>query len=212
MADHGGHDVAFVVLNYDVFLERALRWFDDRRFDSMDDYIKCSSVRLFKIHGSIDWHRPIAPVGTDWNYALREFNPLSPNTQEIWKDRAGGVRQINNMLVYPVLTAPLANKGPLDLVCPDNHKKALCETLARSRKFLVIGTSGLDADLLDVLSKNARQAHLVHYVGAADANDVATRFRTSVSEFNRARTAVWDKGLARYVSNREFQKFLQATV
>jgi hypothetical protein len=58
--------------------------------------------------------------------------------------------------LYPVMTLPLATKTPGDAVCPQSHLETLQAFLADCEKYLVIGTSGRDADLLHILSESPR--------------------------------------------------------
>jgi hypothetical protein len=59
--------VTFVTLNYDTILDRRLAL--DRPMRSMDDYGSHSSHwSLVKLHGSINWGRPI--VGSEWTESM----------------------------------------------------------------------------------------------------------------------------------------------
>jgi hypothetical protein len=84
----------------------------------------------------------------------------------------------NGSRLYPLLTAPLAGKGHADFVCPREHIQAAQEFLQTCRKFLIIGTSGLDDDLLNFLntSVTSQSRPYLHIVARDDVEAVAKRF------------------------------------
>jgi len=61
LAEHP-HDLLFIVLNYDNFLESALSSFNPKhQFDSINKYTSgYDHVKVVKLHGSINWFKQIA--------------------------------------------------------------------------------------------------------------------------------------------------------
>ncbi len=81
-------------------------------------------------------------------------------------------------------------------------------------KYLVIGTSGRDGDLLGLLADSVGQkVDALHYVGFSDINDVAKRFGARVKAFEEARInqecdfLQWKNGFRGYVSSPDFDRF-----
>jgi len=120
------------------------------------------SIRMVKLHGSVNWFRLIGAsrVGKTWFQAVQEMDvtPLV-NTSSIhvkeWHEPVINYTkdlEIDENFIYPVLTAPLAGKGSTATVCPEAHLAIAAEWLEDCRNFLIIGVSGFDEDLLSILN------------------------------------------------------------
>ncbi len=83
--------------------------------------------------------------------------------------------------------------------------------LRHCHKFLVIGSSGLDKDLLAVLSEclDRQSRPLVHFVGEGNAAiDAQTEFSRGVDQFRAASNIeILSSGFRRYVLSEEFKAF-----
>lgn len=150
-------DVLFLVLNYDDLLEKGLQSFDGSFvFGALKDYIRIErQAKLVKLHGSITWFKSIGSPSGDWHRQILDRDVLArtPDNEVIVATTAERTYQIElgANYVYPVLTAPLAGKGITDMVCPADHLQAAREFLGECHKFMVIGSSGVDEDLLELL-------------------------------------------------------------
>jgi hypothetical protein len=182
LAEHP-HDVLFMILNYDTLLETALNYFDNGfRFSNITDYIASDRpAKVVKFHGSTNWfvHIP-QKFGMEWDNAIKQFDIFAKATEKeiLIKSEVSEVRNHvdNGHLLYPLLTAPLAGKGVSDAVCPESHIKAAQEFLRGCQKFLIIGTSGLDEDLLSLLNSTLGSSKLyyhIHIVGDGKGADEA---------------------------------------
>ncbi len=215
----GSHRVVFIVLNYDRLLEDALEKYDrSLRIQSLDGYIQNSQARTFKIHGSIDWGVPL-PDAQDWDEAIRMLSGDPVEDSAIVFSRTNNVSREWNAAVngqsrrlYPHLTAPVTDKT---LVCPESHTAVLKEFLAECRKFLIVGCSGLDQDLLRLMSDHVPGACRVCYVnfGREATESVRQRFESVVKQFvvtGPASTAVAmsDVGFTRYLDTQELEQLL----
>jgi len=190
------HDILFIVLNYDNLLEQALTLFNpDLQFRYMAEYVDVNrNAKVVKLHGSINWFRRL-PGGrtTGWTELVAQLDVFKqfPEDEIIIKD---GIEKVidsadSNHLLYPLLTAPLAGKHIGDAVCPKSHIIAAQEFLKNCRKFLIIGTSGLDEDLLYLLNeavtyKPDESNTLIHLVDVGEAADKASaKFQKGVKAF-----------------------------
>lgn len=219
-----GFRVLFLTLNYDDLLEQALaRWDSGLRIQRMDDYVAPSRQALIiKLHGSIDW---ITPMGLrqeqTWEEAFEHFDGLTAASEILWHDvgqecRARDYSYSGKLKdarwVYPVITAPLAGKSDADIVCPASHIATLKDLLRNCGRYLFVGTSGLDDDLLAVLGQSVPDQSLAHYVSASDVGDVAKRVESTVPQF-RVMSEVagirYGRGFREYVLSGEFQQFLK---
>jgi hypothetical protein len=213
LAEHP-HDVLFIVLNYDTLLESALKHFDDKfRFDSISNYVAPEApAKVVKFHGSINWFVRMPKSTIGWDEAVEEFDISAkiPENQFRVIDGFDILRRYrdNRYYLFPLLTAPLAGKGVSDAVCPESHIKAAKEFLYDCQKFLIIGTSGLDEDLLSLLNsalKSSIKRYYIHIVGLQDeANGAGYRFRKNVRAFADCippTKSIWRDGFRAYLNN-----------
>lgn len=71
------HHAAFMTLNYDDFLEQALRTYGgtDYQFTGMGQYVQVDRrAKVFKIHGSIDWVAPFGNKSSTWEAEVRTLD------------------------------------------------------------------------------------------------------------------------------------------
>ena len=222
-------DVLFLVLNYDDLLEQALYLFTEGAisFESLDDYVRADrSVRVVKLHGSINWFRPIGPQNGQWKTLVKGMDVLTkPPDSEIHvatkrgkSDQARAYAiEIAGQRGYPVLTAPLAGKGVAAAVCPDTHLETTRQFLSDCRRFLVIVSSGIDLDLLDLLKQSMGvSSPWVQFVSGSvpQGKEVSHRF-ASKGLFGAVMSvdgnAAFGGGFERYVSSGALLTFLGAS-
>jgi hypothetical protein len=186
-------DVCFITLNYDVMLDRRLA--AHHPLDDFDDYIsRDKNWSLVKLHGSINWSYdldadpdPASPRGRlptgDKN--LRCFPPSAT---------LGEIRHGNHD--YPALALP---EGPEDrVVLPSRHLWWIESKLAHVPNFdlLVIGYSGLDVEVLNLITRSSTQVRLMTVVNQSleEAEVVFGRFRAAGIEPNWLELAHGDFG------------------
>ena len=182
------HDVAFVVMNYDTLLEQQLTAFDpEYRFDSLRSYIRHEELLVIKPHGSQNWLFPIGSRSQSdgWREVLRKWDgTIDMNSVSVIDGHRTmtGLAEDNTYL-HPLLTLPTANKTEADIVCPPDHLSALREFWGDCHKVLIVGSSGLDEDLISVLSEWDTWPRLTHLVtGPDDAPIVRERFAAVTKE------------------------------
>jgi len=212
------HDVLFLTLNYDTLLEKAISLYNPRiSFGNLSGYVDTSNVKVVKLHGSINWFRAIAEPG-DWFKAVEDFDPLSkPQAGNIMINNDTDVSslQFRSRLCYPVLTAPLAGKDPSAMVAPDRHVEVARNFISDCQKFLIIGCSALDNDLLEMLDETVTGASQVLLVaGLKQADAAAKRFMLGVTGFRNAveqgRIALSDVGFSVFLGTNDFRDFIKS--
>jgi len=165
-------DVLILTLNYDTFVESCIQvcgWV----FASLDDYAKRgSSFSLVKLHGSVNWAFEVVPYGGP------HFSSGTPGVGQILpfldsaRQNAGGwttddivfrpnpdldsMRYEDGRLFYPALSAPLGVRD--ELTCPTQHVEVAKARLAEMNdiNLLVIGYSGNDVEVMDILRDRDR--------------------------------------------------------
>lgn len=217
------HHVLFLVLNYDTLLEQALSMFDPQmKFDSMESYVrKGQQAKVVKLHGSINWFKLIGKNGS-WEELVKSQDVLKRTPDD--EVHVSGIEgPLTGVLIegnrpYPVLTAPLAGKSDNDTVCPRTHIETAKEFLKDCRKFLIIGTSGFDEDLMSLLDSSVKVSEppihpAIHVVDVSDKP--WQRFSTRVRAFNRwtlvSGSATYGIGFRNYVSSNHLQNFVKFT-
>jgi len=214
------HHVAFISLNYDTFLEQAIaKVLPELKIFGQDDYARAGRVAwVLKVHGSIDWSTPIGNMAQDWDDAIDSVTFPDILKQPIDVGKAIGHRIAdyqdpdNLRRVYPILTAPLAGKGDSEFLLPADQKTALAEFLEGCHKYLILGTSGKDDDLLGFLSQHAAKPTVINYVASGDESEVGEirhRFRSKITQFRgRDRDSeLFFNGFGGYIQNGDLKRF-----
>ncbi len=226
LAEHP-HKVLFITLNYDTLLETALAQYSasSYHFGDIKSYVTHNrNANVLKLHGSINWYRKIPnSEGKTWDDSLEGFDiSLKTSEKEIMVfNNSHSVDDIiiEKCRVFPILTAPLAGKGPTDIVCPESHIEAARVFLNDCYKYLIIGTSGLDSDLLFHLDSMlpANRPSLLQVVNRGqDATlDTWERFMQGVPALGNHLTTnagdTFNEGFRKYLSSKHFKEFVEYT-
>ena len=214
------------MLNYDDMLEQALYRFTngDVHFESLDDYVSTAyPAKVIKLHGSINWFKLIGPQNTEWKTSVRNNDVLFKSPDDAIHVATTNGRsdnkptyqiEISGQRVYPILTAPLAGKGATAMVCPEKHLATAREFLNDCSRFLIIGASGLDDDLLELLRESVRtRSPRVRFVSGSKAQgiEIWRRFESKVGPFRSVIGEVaFDGGFRDYVKSDAAANFLRA--
>ena len=235
------HEAVFVVLNYDTLLEDTLAEVEPNyAISEMGDYVALGrSVRIVKLHGSVDWGIPIgraqggnAAKGS-WNELLDRIDretlrgkvdadPREGGPQLVrvvgseacweWQSVIPQVDDPQTQHLYPLLTAPLAKKGGADVVCPPAHREALVEFFPACEKVLIAGTSGRDADLLALLRGHLGEIRSLYVVNEnrPAAEKAYNNFEEAVPILVGSEVSFYGAGLKEFAAAMEFSAFLSA--
>ena len=215
---HHPHEIAFIVMNYDDLLEKGLHRFHASMFffENLPDYIEVGrQARVYKLHGSINWLVALADSqGHSWADIVTSIDDLT-SLRDLEVHVVHGQTEVrnpwNNKFMYPLITMPLADKGEDAYVCPDAHVQQLREWLADCDKYLIVGTSGQDADLMALLRSAVKSPSILHYVSLNEAATVRARFEAAVPQFAATSPTTWDRGLVQYVNSEEFDQLARST-
>lgn len=219
------HEALFLVLNYDNLLEKAITRYDrSLTFQPISDYVKEGrQAKVVKLHGSINWFTTFSTHRSNgWEDLVRELDTTRKRDEgdihvlegiPTVKDSG-----IDSQWLYPLITAPLAGKGLTDAVCPESHLDAARDFLKDCKKFLIIGTSGLDEDLMTFLESSiAPNVDFNPAIQVVDADptlaeNTLRRFEIGVRAFNmviHSRESRIGGGFRSYLSSDEFHSFAQ---
>ena len=102
------------------------------------------------------------------------------------------------------------------MVCPTAHIQVAKDFLKQCRKYLIIGTSGLDEDLLALLDEAVPPSlhPTVQLVGLNDADQALQNFEKGVRAFQGQRSPppfgfLFQGGLRQYIDDGELAKFAE---
>lgn len=153
--------VCIVTFNYDCLIESALKQ-EGAMIKSLDDYITNPAFKLFKLHGSVDWGKPvIAPFdsvskGRDQSDVIKELIGsaesirLSSDVQII--NKQPGSMHASVPVFFPAIAIPVEKKS--EFVCPESHLLHLKELLRETRRILLIGWRGAEDHFNQLLHEN----------------------------------------------------------
>jgi hypothetical protein len=211
--------VMYLTLNYDTLLEIPLGRISNVRFDSEADYIADPRWLLVKLHGSTHWYRKFITnmrVGSEPEFInlLRQI-ALPPSLEEtVTMHPLPGHRNCawNGGAYYPALTVPV--DGKYEINCPDSHVARAREFLAQCPNYLIIGTSGRDDDLLDMLKAARPGGGQMRVVGRAHEHTVETyeRFKLALNPHSQREADVFwdDRGFSEFIDSGKLTEFLQS--
>ena len=181
-----GIDTAFVTVNYDTLLEKALTNVTGVEFGEEEKYVRPQkNFMLAKLHGSVGWgYSWIAESkrGDKRKWLSRlpsfEFASIRMGLNDNLSDR--------DSFHYPALALPVPGKGPF--TCPKAHILAIQDFLTDCRYYLFIGFSANDTDVLKLLNDCVK--HAPRLVGIVvekrDRGDVQDRLARDVPVFSGA--------------------------
>ena len=154
--------VMYLTLNYDLFLETALRRLYRIALSVPRHYLgEGFKWSLVKLHGSVNWGKKLLNPVSSRNSAeildeLTEELHLDPAIHVLdgWQEDA---RRVQNS--FYAITVPLKDKD--EFVCPEEHSGHAEEFLRGCTDFLVIGFSALDGHVLKLLKVVPRVQKLI---------------------------------------------------
>lgn len=116
-----------------------------------------------------------------------------------------------------MLTAPLAGKSPRDVVAPKAVVNHMATFVRQCRRFLIVGSSGLDDDLLELLNEWATDVEMLHVVGgrpqegnlAAWSESALEKYQQGVEAFSTAASVTpFPGGFVEYLNSNTIQELL----
>lgn len=211
-------DVAYVTLNYDLFIEEALQKEREMVFDDISKYIPSGEKWIYiKLHGSINWGRSINKItnpGDTVAAFLENIRVLDLDRDiepDIVVDNSYKSRPGTNVgyRFYPALSVPV--EGEYKLNCPQEHVSRLKDFLKECKNFLIIGVSGKDQDLLDILKETVTgDPKSIVLVGGNNVGDAHSNFLKGVPKFQNAGWQIYENGFSDFIIKGQLDSFLDS--
>ena len=152
-------EVTYVSFNYDTLLESGLAS-RDKKFPRLTSYVE-GSVRLVKIHGSINWGQvvtsPALPRAASFDpQFLCEIADQLTTTEDyrLAPDTRFQSQTNRSSILVPAIAIPTQKKR--GFACPDEHVRVLREALPHVGGVLTIGWRGAEDHFLSLLGEGIR--------------------------------------------------------
>lgn len=212
--------VLFLTMNYDTLLELPLSQSSHEAIDfsKHKDYISDPKWTLAKIHGSTNWYRAfnsfqVVHNSEDYVRNLKQQSINLPLGDEIVMFPIPGHQKIVDGAtpLYPAITVPV--DGKYDLNCPPEILSKAKEFLADCNNYLIIGTSGRDQDLLDLLKDNAKGGKIL-IVGREEDHTIKARenFMQHIPQFTNFDKYFHKRGFSQFIDDGKLESFLNTLI
>jgi hypothetical protein len=208
--------ILYLTLNYDLFLEKALRRLYLINLSVPRHYVGGNfKWSLIKLHGSVNWGRKLMnPAGAKNSSEILDYLAgelvLDSDVRVLngWQEEA---RLIDNSYYYPAITVPLEGKD--EFICPKEHSDHAKEFLHDCTDFLVIGFSALDGHVLKLLEVVPRVEKLTIVNEGRDSAietlDRLVQVNNNFAPFPAGKESVAsDVGFARFIDDGRLLSFL----
>ena len=110
--------------------------------------------------------------------------------------------------MYPAMTVPVDNK--YEFTCPPPHVEKLKSFLKDCRNFLIIGVSGKDKDLIDLLQSNIPESSLLYLVGGKKVAESERRFKDNILQFQKVKWDMYDDGFSNFIIGGGIDQFIDS--
>jgi hypothetical protein len=212
--------VAFITLNYDLLLEKSLNTAGDVAPDLMNNmrmewYVRASPRWLLcKIHGSVNWGRPMLSIPRQGSSSLRRVLDTLESTF-VREHDAGEIALIspapeenivNNIFHYPSLAVPVDDDYPP--VCPREHLDMTKQFLSECHNLLVVGARGKDADLLKLLAESTMKcSNLSVVAGSTEEAEETVGYLSQATNCTQSQPMQFSGGFTRFLDTGAFDTF-----
>lgn len=184
--------VLFLTTNYDLFFDKALakntataRDFPLNATD-MNRYIKNENWAYIKLHGSVNWGRAfkenlVPNKGRSLRALLDNVSQLGGSLDESLEKEivvdSTYKNESDRDRIYPAISVPIG-EGYDKTNCPPKQIEVLSKHLDECEHFLVIGFSGYDEDVLELLNKKQGKFSKILFVSQnkASAENARSKF------------------------------------
>ena len=174
---HTKEEVAVVTFNYDLMVEHALATVLGMQFNKTRDWMTGNGIRLFKLHGSVNWAHPARITGVHGasrvsdlvraagSRALVIDDQVFEMTTEVTPTSGSEVTQI------PALAIPVVSKKGFE--CPSDHLAELINVLPTVTRILVIGWRATETDFVRLWKELVPPAQVIRTFVVAEDRDAA---------------------------------------
>jgi hypothetical protein len=210
-----GEQVCLVTFNYDSLLERALYTFDFKSTDPEHFLDSHPTLKLFNLHGSVDWARLVdLPDGTRLQpqRLIQEVNKYRVSDKFVRANATDPSQMFSfERPIFPAIAIPVQTKSEDHFECPRGHLGHLAEMLKHVSKILIIGWQAKEAHFLGMLRMHGVRPNRVMVVGEneSDAKLVRRTFLHGIG-VELPDEVVGQRGFTHFIIHQEGNGFLVA--
>ena len=210
-------EVCLVTFNYDVLLEHALYTFDFKRKPPEEHLDSHSILKLFKLHGSVDWSRIVnLPLNTRLTpqHLIEQASTIQLTDKFVLANATSPYEMHNfGQPIFPAIAIPVQTKSDDYFECPAAHLAYLAKMLEKVKKILIIGWQGKEAHFLRMLRHNLPMLQQVMVVGAkrSDAEKTFKQFSEEIGKrIFEQNSYIGEGGFTDFIVNQEGHEFFKA--
>lgn len=184
----------------------------------MNHYIASNDFNVFKLHGSVNWHRRVdIPIRTeeDVRQAKRTLIDRAGSYSEedifrIAPDPVGRY-EVDGGLALPALAIP-TERGK-EFICPSEHLERLKELLPKVTHVLVVGWRGMEEHFRDVLRQYVKgQTRLLVVSGSEESAKETALALLGTNNALRGDYSVAGGGFTTFALSRDVETFISSDV
>lgn len=211
-----GEEVCLVTFNYDLLLEQSLYSFSFKRRTPQEHLDAHPTLKLFKLHGSVNWSRTVEVAGMRLQpQALIEQAPdLQVSNKFVLANAATEWFQSTQGSIFPAIAIPVQTKTEDHFACPAAHREYLAQKLDWVTKILIIGWQAGEAHFLRMLRNKLPLLTHVMVVGQhrPDSEQIMTRFLFDIGriDFPLHNQFFGTGGFTKFIVEREGDAFFTA--
>ena len=209
--------VCLVTFNYDLLLEHALYSFDFKRRLLNEHFDSHPVLKLFKLHGSIDWARLVdLPRGTRLapQHLIGMADSLKLSDEFVLANPTVPYEMYNSdQPIFPAIAIPVQTKTQETFECPRSHLAYLQTVLESVTKILIIGWQARKAHFIQLLRSHlSKLQHIMVVSGnSADAKNILDYFIQQIGPKAAGVSGhLKPGGFTDFVVNRQGDEFLRA--
>ena len=145
--------VCYLTFNWDTMLERACQDSQGLVFKTLESYISYPALKVIKLHGSVDWGRPLPELTAPWSGGGNDqtaewlMNHLADGATPSRDFQMGDCLQFvqGQPILWPAIAIPTQHKTASEFELPDSHLEVLGRAISTATHVLVIGWRGQEA-------------------------------------------------------------------
>jgi len=214
--NNSSEQVCLVTFNYDLLLDRALHTFDFKGRDPENWLGSHPILKLFKLHGSVNWARLVdnRPEGVRLAVQglIEEADTIHLSDKFVHADATNQYQMHTfEKPIFPAIAIPVQTKSDEYFECPSAHRHYLVEMLPHITKILVIGWQAKEAHFLRMLRSSLPRLSHVMVVGGneSDARGTLKYFMSEIG-LSIPNATVGQGGFTSFVVNQEGRSFFEA--
>lgn len=212
--------ILILTTNYDLLIDRALEevfnvYLNTFDLNGQDPYMSIGNkCLLVKLHGSANWGRRIKEVTSESTGTVNvlcklNFKFTTEKSVRVLNGHQDSSRFIEGNFYYPSLAIPVRDK--VGFACPETHIEFAKQLLEDCEQFLIIGYSGVDEDIYEMLEV-AKSVKWIRFVSRdqKSAENVSKRFSKRLPQLNSAEKKYSSGGFSEFVMTDEAAADLSA--